>query len=182
MRGKGQGTKGEERKITMKQYPFCEIRFGFHFAAFLRLFSRPHGAVTRESSAFVVFCWFQGLDSDCQRTEGKANFLVDLRSASYREKEIRTWVSAQRPSLSSEKMLQNRNTKGRGQGAAPRYGRALVKLNLLSGAHWAVPVHLQPPEPCYRSAATLTSSACSLVTFCKVWLWNWEVPMWELLF
>lgn len=38
MQGIKQCTKGEDRKITMKQYPFCEIKFVFYFAASLKLF------------------------------------------------------------------------------------------------------------------------------------------------
>lgn len=42
MQGIKQCTKGEDKKITMKQYPFYEIKFGFYFEAFLKLFFSHH--------------------------------------------------------------------------------------------------------------------------------------------
>lgn len=79
--------------MTMKQYPFCEIKFVFHFAAFLRLPFQTTQSCDQRGFSIYCFPLIRG-SSNCQRAGGKVNFLLDLDSASKREKEIRTWVSA----------------------------------------------------------------------------------------
>lgn len=88
MKGNKLDTKGEDRKITIKQYPFCEIKFIFHLSAFLALlFWTTWSCDQRELSVFC-FPLTQG-SSKCQRTGGKANFLLELDLSSNGKRRFR---------------------------------------------------------------------------------------------
>lgn len=115
MRGNKQGTKGEQRKMTMKQYPFCEINFFFCFAAFLRLLFQTTWSCDWRGLSIYCFPLIWG-GSGCQRTGSKANFLLDLGLASNREKEIWTRLSVDRDPTHAQRSWEVAEQKQKGQG------------------------------------------------------------------
>lgn len=106
----------------MKQYPFCEINFVFHFAAFLRLpFQTTQSCDQRRFSIYCI-----PLIRGSSKNWGQSEFSPGP-GLSFKEGKGDSGMgfSSQRPSLCSERLLQNRSSRGRGQGAAPGYSRGL---------------------------------------------------------
>lgn len=166
MRGIKQGTKGEDRKMSVKQYLFCEIKFILHLASFLRLLFQTTRSCDWKGFRMYCFPSVWG-NSDCQRTGVKEIF---LQGSSNLEKEIQTRVSACRAPALAQRSCCRTEVEGTGakvqhKGMAdvfhpvPAAKHPVPAAEFSAPAHWAVTAHMESPETWYRSAATLTFSS-----------------------
>lgn len=162
MRGIKQGTKGEGRKMSVKQYVFCEIKFILDLAAFLRLLFQNHMKLWLERVQNVL------LSINSRELRLSKNWSQrDFPPGKFKhgEGDSDMGFSSQRPSSCSEKLLQNRSRRDRCQGAAHRHSRCLPEghpvpaAEFSAPAHWAVTAHIESPETCCRSAVTLIFSS-----------------------